>query len=141
MCFCHHENVVNYYTSFVVDEELWIILKLHEGGSLLDVIKQTMKTKDPKHGVLDEEAIATVCREVLKGLDYLHKSGHIHRDIKAGNILVSKDGSIQIADFGVSAVTGVSPSSTVSGPGDRNRKHTFVGTPCWMSPEVMQVGN
>jgi len=79
MVSCSNENVVNYFTSFVVGEELWIVMRLHEGGSLLDLIKQTMRVKDTTHGVLDEETIATVTKEVLKGLAYLHKSGQIHR--------------------------------------------------------------
>ncbi|XP_029654516.1 LOW QUALITY PROTEIN: serine/threonine-protein kinase OSR1-like [Octopus sinensis] len=138
---CNHENVVKYYTSFVVEEELWIVMQLCDRGSLLDHIKMRIKSgKYTQSGILDEITIATVLREVLKGVEYIHNSHEIHRflfflifrDIKAANILLGADGSVILADFGVTAIVNNNFDNR-----DQSR-HTFVGTPCWMAPEIMQ---
>ncbi|KAI8366185.1 kinase-like domain-containing protein [Blakeslea trispora] len=93
-------------------------------GSCLDI----MKISFPEG--LDEISIATILKQALEGLAYLHKNGHIHRDVKAGNLLMDQDGTVLLADFGV--------SSSLMETGERGMRKTFVGTPCWMAPEVME---
>ncbi|KAK9064761.1 hypothetical protein SSX86_016143 [Deinandra increscens subsp. villosa] len=125
MSLINHPNLLRSYCSFTTGHSLWVVMPFMSGGSCLHI----MKTSYPEG--LEEPVIATVLREVLKALVYLHAHGHIHRDVKAGNILVDDNGSIKLADFGVSAC--------MFDTGDRQRtRNTFVGTPCWMAPEVMQ---
>ncbi|XP_039011385.1 serine/threonine-protein kinase BLUS1-like isoform X2 [Hibiscus syriacus] len=128
MSLIDHPNVIRAYCSFVVDSNLWVVMPFMSEGSCLHL----MKIAYPDG--FEEPAIGSILKETLKALDYLHRQGHIHRDVKAGNILLDNNGTIKLADFGVSAC--------MFDSGDRQRsRNTFVGTPCWMAPEVLQPGS
>ncbi|XP_022721690.1 serine/threonine-protein kinase BLUS1-like isoform X7 [Durio zibethinus] len=125
MILVDHPNVLKSHCSFVSDHNLWVVMPYMAGGSCLHILKAAYPDG------FEEVVIATILREVLKGLEYLHHHGHIHRDVKAGNILIGARGAIKLGDFGVSAC--------IFDSGDRQRmRNTFVGTPCWMAPEVME---
>uniref|UniRef100_M8BLP4 Serine/threonine-protein kinase fray2 n=1 Tax=Aegilops tauschii TaxID=37682 RepID=M8BLP4_AEGTA len=127
MILTDHPNLLSAYCSFTQDENLWIVMPYMAGGSCFHL----MKSSFPK-GFEEERFIAFVLRETLRGLEYLHGKGHIHRDVKAGNILLDQHKGVKLADFGISA-------SVYDSMINRNgKRHTLVGTPCWMAPEVME---
>lgn len=118
---CRHPNIIAYFGSYLRRDKLWICMEFCGGGSLQDIYHIT--------GPLSELQIAFMCRETLHGLAYLHGMGKMHRDIKGANILLTEDGDVKLADFGVSAQI----TATI------NKRKSFIGTPYWMAPEVAAV--
>jgi serine/threonine protein kinase len=92
------------------------------GGSLQDIYHAQASP-------LNELQIAFVCRETLQGLDYLHQRNKMHRDIKGANILLTDNGDVKLADFGIAAQL----TQTLV------KRKSFIGTPYWMAPEVAAV--
>ncbi|RXM30413.1 Mitogen-activated protein kinase kinase kinase kinase 3 [Acipenser ruthenus] len=118
---CKHSNIVAYFGSYLRRDKLWISMEYCGGGSLQDIYHVT--------GPLSESQIAYVSRETLQGLCYLHSKGKMHRDIKGANILLTDNGYVKLADFGVSAQI----TATLA------KRKSFIGTPYWMAPEVAAV--
>ncbi|KAI5960527.1 KIC1 [Candida theae] len=114
-------NITHYYGSILNDTKLWILMDYCAGGSLRTLLKP---------GVMEEKYIGVIVRELLSTLSAVHKLGVIHRDLKAANVLISKEGNVQLCDFGVAAKV-VTNSS---------KRLTMAGTPYWMAPEVIKSG-
>jgi serine/threonine protein kinase len=117
---CNHENIVRYYESFIKGDDLWIVMEFCGAGSVADLCELVQQP-------LNENQIKYVIKETLKGLEYLHSTKKLHRDIKGGNILLTTDGKVKLVDFSVSAQL----NTTLQ------KRDTIIGTPYWMAPEVI----
>lgn len=117
---CKHPNVVELHEAYFIESKLWMLIEYCDGGAVDSIMVELAKA-------LTEPQIAYICQHMTKGLAFLHKSKVIHRDLKAGNVLLTMAGGVKLADFGVSAKN----KHTL-------QKHdTFIGTPYWMAPEVV----
>ncbi|XP_031433243.1 serine/threonine-protein kinase 10-like [Clupea harengus] len=117
---CRHGNIISLLEAFFFDGWLWILIEFCPGGALDDIMLELERG-------LNEQQIGEVCCQSLQALSYLHQHHIIHRDLKAGNILMTMEGQVKLADFGVSAKNDYS----------LQRRATFIGTPYWMAPEVI----
>lgn len=117
---CKHKNIVQLYEAFFFEGKLWLLIEFCEVGALDTIMLELDKP-------LIEPQIKYVCLNTCLALDFLHKSHVIHRDIKSGNILLTNDGIVKLADFGVSAKN----KNTLQ------KRDSFIGSPYWMAPEVV----
>ncbi|XP_036952811.1 serine/threonine-protein kinase TAO3 [Acanthopagrus latus] len=110
-----HPNTIEYKGCYLKDNTAWLVMEycLGSASDLLEVHKKP----------LQEMEIAAITHGALLGLAYLHSHNMIHRDVKAGNILLTELGQVKLADFG---------SASIASPAN-----SFVGTPYWMAPEVI----
>lgn len=117
---CQLPHITSYLGCIVNGLKLWLVMEFADGGLLYELLQE-------EGPVLDENIVANIAREILLALEYLHKQGKIHRDLKSQNILFTREGHVKLTDFGVSTQLFSSLS----------RRNTTVGTPYWMSPEII----
>lgn len=111
----NHRNTIQFKGCYLKDHTAWLVME-YCLGSTSDIVEVHKKP-------LREEEISAICTDALNGLEYLHSLNYIHRDVKAGNILLTENGTVKLADFG---------SATMSSPAN-----SFVGSPYWIAPELI----
>jgi len=132
-----NKHIVNYINYIKDEENMYFVMEFVEGGSLHSLLK--------KFGRIPEPLTARYMSQTLLGLDYLHRRGVIHRDIKCANILITKDGVVKLADFGIAAVPEGQEEASATlktiRQVDQFKNQSFnkeaVGSPYWMAPEVI----
>jgi serine/threonine protein kinase len=141
---CRHENVVTYFGSRTDTEHdcLWIMMDFCGGGSVEDLVQTLGRQASKKRRKRDRQVgfrcpmselqISIICASMVRALVYLHEHGIIHGDVKGSNILLTLQGTVKLADFGVSHQVH-DDSKTL----DSKRLVTVAGSPLWMSPELI----
>lgn len=117
---CEHPYIVKLLGAYYYDSKLWIMIEFCAGGAVDAIMLELDRG-------LTEPQIQVMCRQMLEALAFLHSKKVIHRDLKAGNVLMTLEGDIRLADFGVSAKN----LKTLQ------KRDSFIGTPYWMAPEVV----
>ncbi|KAJ1310152.1 hypothetical protein OPQ81_006897 [Rhizoctonia solani] len=135
----HHPNVVEYYGIEVHRDKVYIFEEYCSGGSLADSLS---------NGRIEDETVTQVYTlQLLEGLEYLHKQGVVHRDIKPDNLLLDHTGMIKFADFGAAKVLAKNQRSIQLNTRSRNpswrsstrqgKQNSLTGTPMYMAPEII----
>jgi len=129
----NHPNIVRYIGLLKTTNHLNMILEYVEGGSLSQVLSS--------YGFFPESLAAIYLEQVLIGLRYLHSQSVIHRDIKGGNLLITKNGRVKVADFGIALVAQSEKDSGARdfAKGDDGNFTLVAGSPFWMAPEVIEM--
>ena len=113
-----HKNIVKNLDTDQTEEHIFFVMELISSGSLYDTLN--------KFGTLTEQLCVIYITQVLRGLRYLHNKSLVHGDIKADNILLTKEGKVKLVDFGTSAMLNA-------------KQESALGTPFWMAPEVINM--
>ena len=121
MTICHHQNILAYYSSFLHDKQLWIVMPLISNGSLKDILEHYFP-----YGLYDEVLIVSILKYMIDALQYMDQKCMIHRDIKCENVLIHDDGQVVLSDLGISDFIKCGVKLNI-----------FAGSPCWMAPEVI----
>ena len=136
---CTHKNIIQFHDTYLVGDELWVLMEFADGGSLTEILKR--RRYDQLLCVyvsvlimlflclcsLREEHIAAITKSCLEALCCLHSRGVIHRDVKSDSILFTSNGTVKLSDFGFCAR--ITP--------EHKKRHSLVGTPFWMAPEII----
>jgi len=112
-----HDNIIRCYGAWMHQEKIHMVIEFCHVGSVASIYEETEMG-------FDEDFIKYLIREMLKGLEYMHSLGIIHRDVKCANTLMNEDGEIKLADLGTIGRT------------INQKRYSLVGTPHWMAPEI-----
>ena len=114
-----HPSLICTYCTIIVENFVYIMMPLMSYGDLKSIISFHFSK-----GIHDEIAIATILKMCLEAIECLNKNNWFHRDVKASNILLGEDGTVCLGDYGVSSVI------------KKEGNKTYVGSFCWMAPEI-----
>mmetsp|Transcript_55891 Transcript_55891/g.147771 ORF Transcript_55891/g.147771 Transcript_55891/m.147771 type:complete len:502 (-) Transcript_55891:205-1710(-) len=118
-----HANVTEYIESYMFERALWVVMEYMDGGSLTSLLQLYQQRRLE----LTEPEMAALTKHCLDAVAFLHSLGRVHRDIKSDNVLINTSGEVKIADFGF----------CVQLTQEKDMRHSMVGTPYWMAPELI----